>query len=107
MGHHFSSKFNSNFEKFTASVINLTSKYLTCNKLNFDVKVCKMFFDFMKSKFVLKLAGLHIWKAYEKKLGYSNSRIYIKMPYSKFSKFFAEALKTCFNNEVLEFCKRF
>ena len=58
MGHHFSSKFNSNFEKFTASAINLTSKYLTYNKLNFDVK-CANFF-FIKGEFVLKLAELHI-----------------------------------------------
>ena len=42
MGHHFSSKFNPNFEKFTASAINLTKK------------VFKMFFYFIKGKFVLK-----------------------------------------------------
>ena len=54
MGHHFSSKINSNFEKFTASAINLTKKYLTCNKLNFDVKMCKTSFFFIKGEFVLK-----------------------------------------------------
>ena len=42
MGHHFSSKFNSNFEKFTASAINLTKKCL------------KFLSIFIKDKFVLK-----------------------------------------------------
>ena len=44
---------------------------------------------------------------YAKQLGYSDSRNYIEMPYSKISQFFAEGLnKTRFNNEVLEFCKK-
>ena len=42
MGHHLSSKFNSNFEKFTASAINLTKKCL------------KFLSIFIKGKFVLK-----------------------------------------------------
>ena len=60
MGHHFSSKFNSNFEKFNASAMNLTNEYLTCNKLNFDVKMCKISFLFIKGEFVLKTTRVPI-----------------------------------------------
>ena len=44
---------------------------------------------------------------YEKQFCYSDSRNCIEILYPKISEFFAEALKTCFNKEVLEFCKRF
>jgi len=44
---------------------------------------------------------------YAKQFWYFDSRNYIEILYPKISEFFAEALKTCFNNEVLEFCKRF
>ena len=42
---------------------------------------------------------------YAKQFWYLDSRNYIEMLYFKISKFFAEALKTCFNNEILEFYK--
>jgi len=44
---------------------------------------------------------------YAKQFWYLESRNYIEMLYTKILEFFTESLKTCFNNEMLEFCKRF
>ena len=44
---------------------------------------------------------------YAKQFWYFDSRNYIEILYTKISEIFAKGLKTCFNNEVLKFCKRF
>ena len=44
---------------------------------------------------------------YAKQFWYLESRNYIEILYTKILEFFTEGLKTCFNNEMLEFYKRF
>ncbi|ALV24673.1 MULTISPECIES: replication initiation protein [Campylobacter] len=44
---------------------------------------------------------------YAKQMGYSDSRNFIEMPYSKIAQFFSDSLnKTRFNNEIIDFCKK-